>query len=236
MSNSGSFLSAFNKIADYLRRMTKEKKETSFSALVTKASNSDHAVRRYATDLLEFNDLRNAIVHERTDSHVIAEPNDEAVRQIEHVVSVVTSPPEVYSLLKGNVLTLKINDSVADAVKATLDHSFSQIPIYENEKFVALLTTDTIARWLGACVKEDIFSLRETPLESVLKYTEEPDNYCFLGRNTTVFTALEKFHEYEQTGKRLEAMLITQNGKQMETLLGIITVWDLPRILEKLQK
>jgi hypothetical protein len=82
MLNSDRFLNAFNSIERYLREFAKQGKETRFYALVDLASNSNPAVRRFKDDLKEFADLRNAIVHERTDGHVLAEPNDKAVNEI----------------------------------------------------------------------------------------------------------------------------------------------------------
>jgi len=57
-----------------------------------------------------------------------------------------------------------------------------------------------------------------------------------LRRDSTLFEALERFQDFERRGKKLEAVLITQNGKLSETLLGIITIWDLPKIYEALEK
>jgi predicted transcriptional regulator len=125
---------------------------------------------------------------------------------------------------------LKPNDVVAKAVKVMLQESFSQIPIYDDKGFVALLTTNTVSRWLGSCLDVDILSLSETTVESVLKFSEGQENCSFLSRSTTVFDALEKFQLYQKDGKRLEAILITQNGKPSEQPLGIITIWDLPQI------
>ena len=85
-------------------------------------------------------------------------------------------------------------------------------------------------------MEEDIFSLSETTVENVLEFTEEKNNYCFLSRNATIFEALERFRGHQQEGKRLEAILVTNSGGKTEDLLSIITIWDLPRILKKLQE
>jgi hypothetical protein len=110
--------------------------------------------------------------------------------------------------------------------------SYSQIPIYDGSIFTGLLTTNTVARWLGACVNEEILSLTETSIANVLTYTEDKDNFSFLGKSSTIFEALERFQIYERKGKRLEAILITQRGKSSEALLGVITIWNLPKIHE----
>jgi len=235
MLNSERFLAAVNLIERYLRHITKKGTDTRFYTLVEAASKSAPAVRRFRDDLKEFADLRNAIIHERTDGHVIAEPNDLAVEKIENIASLLRNPSKVMPLFQTKVYKLLVSDPIAKAVRAMFDQSFSQIPIYDGPKFIGLLATNTVARWLGACVTDDIFSLTETPITHVLNYTEDEDNFSFLSRRATLFEVLERFQNYERKSKRLEAILITQNGKPDEALLGIITVWDLPKINEALK-
>lgn len=237
ISNSERFLATFNKIEHYLRKVTGESKETAFYTLIEKGSQARPEVRHFSDDLKEFAELRNAIVHDRGGGYVIAEPHDKAVNSIEHIASVLLNPPRVIDMFRTEVCTLKLSDSIANAVKIMLAESFSQIPINNTKEFVALLTTNTVTRWLGKCVEEDIFSLKEALIEIVLKHSEEThweDNCCFLGRNQTIFEALDKFHDYENKGKRLEAILITEIGRPSESLLGLIDVWDLPKIYAKI--
>ena len=196
---------------------------------------SSSAVRSLNTTLREFADLRNAIIHERTDGHVIAEPNDASVSHIEYIATMLTKPPTIIPRFQKEVSVLKPGDPVAEAASIMLRDSFSQIPICDDTGFVALLSANTLSRWLGSSISTDIFCLSETDIKAVLRFSEDQDNCAFLGRNHTVFDALEKFQSYERKGKRLEAILVTQNGKSTESILGIITVWDIPEIYQILE-
>lgn len=201
MQNSDRFLNSFSKIEQILRRITNSEKSTPFYELVRRASNRSTNVRYLQNDLKEFADLRNAIVHERTDGHVIAEPNDWAVSRILEIEKQLTDPPKVIPLFQTEVQVISTDDSIADAIKIMFEKSFSQMPVYHGNTFVNLLTANTISRWLGSNVNDDIFSLSETTISEVLNYTEEKDNYCFLGRNSSLFEVLEKFQTYERKGK-----------------------------------
>jgi predicted transcriptional regulator len=235
MVNSQRFLNAFNSIERHLHKLVKKEKVTSFYSLVDSAGESNAAVRHFKTDLKEYADLRNAIVHERTDEHVIAEPNDEAVAHLERIAFLLLDPPKVLPDFQSQVRTLAITDPIANAVKVMYEQSFSQMPIYDAKTFSGLLTTNTVARWLGDNVQTGIVSLNDTLVAHVFNnYTENKDNFSFLARDSTLFDVMEKFQKYQKGGKRLEAMLITDSGKLSEKLLGIITIWDLPRIQEKL--
>ncbi|MCH8331236.1 MAG: CBS domain-containing protein [Bacteroidetes bacterium] len=235
MLNSDLFLTAYNSIEKRLHKITNEGKETSFSMLVERASRINQIVRHFSVDLKEFADLRNAIVHERTDSHVIAEPNDSTVAEIKQIESLLLDPPKVIPKFQVEVYTLSVGDPLSKAVKEMYEQSYSQIPVYNGDNIEGMLTTNTIVRWIGHVVKEEIISIKDTFIEKVLMLAEDNNNFIFLSRGSTLFEVLEKFRTNEEKkGVRLEAILITQNGKPSEALLGIITVWDLPKIYETL--
>jgi predicted transcriptional regulator len=236
VKNSDRFLNAFREIERHLYRLTGADAGTAFSRVVKDAAQRDTAVGRYTDDLFEFAELRNAIVHRKRGDEVIAEPNDQGVADIERIAHHLTKPPTVIPLFQGRVLTVLTGDSIGIAVKAMFDEQYSQAPVYDQETFVGLLTTNTIARWLGACVEEDLLSLEETTVAQVLQHTEDKENHCFLSRDATLFEALDRFQTYQAKGKKLEALLLTQSGKPGEKLLGIITIWDLPRIHEVLRR
>ncbi len=236
MKNSERFLNAFVAIEKYLRSKCGLDQWATFSHLIEVASKTMPEIKRYKEDLREYGELRNAIVHDnRGDGYVIAEPNTTAVESIEKIKDLIKKPPLVFPLFKSSVLSHNINDSIGKALKEMTGKNFSQIPILNNGKFEALLTTDTIARWLGSNVDDDIFSLKETTIGHVLKFTEDPDNFHFVSRNMTLFKVLDFFDNYEQKGKRLDALLITETGNQNDKILGIITLSDLPKLLREIK-
>lgn len=231
MSNSEKFLSLFNEVEKKLRKLTNNDEKVSFFELVEESAEISSVVRNYKEDLKKFANLRNVIVHEfGTEKRFIAEPNDLAVSHLSNIYKNLTAPPKVIPEFQVKVEYVFINDPISSALKVMYNKSYSQLPVYEGDVFKTLLTTNTITRWLGACVNEDIFSLSETPISDVLKFTEENDNFCFIGRDSTLFDVVEEFQTYVKRGKKLDAILITQNGRPSEKLMGIITVWDLPRI------
>jgi hypothetical protein len=63
-SNGDRFESAYNKIDALLRRKIVGAKTLSFSHVVTQAAERNPTVKAVKNDLLEYGDLRNAIVHD----------------------------------------------------------------------------------------------------------------------------------------------------------------------------
>jgi predicted transcriptional regulator len=231
MSNADRFLNAFATIEQRLRPYANGDRSLGFTRLIAIASQSNQVIKYYTNDLYEFAELRNAIVHQRAGGYIIAEPNERAVREIERVANLVSSPPKLIPHFQVPVIILLATDPVSKAVELMLGKSISQIPIADQGKFMGLLTTNTIARWLGSSIHQDIFSLSETSINEVMKYTEDEDNHVFRGRQTPIFDAINLFSTYETQGKRLEALLITEHGQPSEKIIGIMTVFDLPKAL-----
>src|SRR5437867_7938497 len=114
--------------------------------------------------------------------------------------------PKVFPLFRQNVYSVSIDDCIGNALSIMYENSFSQLPIFKGDRFVDLLTNNTISRWLGSCVDEEIFSLRETSIREVLKYTENPDSYFFLNSDASLTEAMEKFQYFESIGTPLDAV------------------------------
>lgn len=234
MARSELFLKSFSALENHLRSRTNCDRTVPFYQVVEKAANRLPAVRRLQDDLKEFADLRNAIVHERTDGHPIAEPNDRAVRDIRRLESLLLAPSKVIPAFQVAVESVEASKPISDAVTTMRRRRFSQLPVIDAGRFLGLLTANTVARWLGSEAKDEIVSLTETPVRDVLEHTEDPDHFLFLGREATLFDVLDRFDAFEAKGKRLDAALVTHTGNPNETLLGIITVWDVPKILKVL--
>jgi CBS domain-containing protein len=228
------FLAAYNIINEYLHRRTGTNREVSFSASLTQASAIDRKVAHYKDDLTEYGELRNAIVHSVHDE-IIAEPCAEVTGRIEKIAELLVKPPLALKVAGEDVKSLDSALPVAEALRLVIKESFSQLPTYQEGRFQGLLTTSTIARWVSSNIDDDneiIIDKDSTSISAVLRYREDQalDDCCFLERTASVFDVLQKFEEYEQKGVRLEAILITENGQPNEKPLGIITMWDLPKI------
>lgn len=78
------FLAAYNRIDEYLRKVTRSSTGRPYAETVRLAAQSQRVVRQFESDLLEFGELRNAIVHGRArPEYVIAEPHPEVVQRIQ---------------------------------------------------------------------------------------------------------------------------------------------------------
>ncbi len=234
MINSDIFLATFSEIESWLRKQAGVDRFTPFYQLIERASERNRTIAQYRDDLKEFADLRNAIVHERSDGHVIAEPNDRAIAAFQKIRTALINPIAVIPLFASKVLSRSQSDSVGTAVTDMREGSFSQLPILSDGKVIALLTSETVVRWLATEVKNQIVNPWETQIGAVIGHAENQDHYCFLPRRATLLEALFKFEDFTARGRSLDAILITEAGRPDQKLLGILTIFDLPAILDSL--
>ena len=232
-TNSERFLNAFNSIDRHLRRLARIDRSTSFAGAVDEAARSDAAARRYSIDLKEYADLRNAIVHERTDAHPIAEPFPETVTAIEAILEKLTRPPTVGAEFACEVAQVGLADRVGAAAAVMREHRFSQLPVYEGNAFQGLLTAATMAWWLAERLDGELGMLDEESVEVVLSFTEDAEHHVrFISRVCSVFDAIEAFETHQRQGWALDALVVTHSGSPDQTPLGIITTFDLGRLYE----
>ncbi len=185
-------------------------------------------VRRHFISLQELADLRNAIVHERTDGHPIAEPHESTVHELERLTGLLASPSRLESLLPIDVCTCPPGDRIGTAARAMRLGAFSQLPVIENERFLGLLTAESIALWLPEAFSEELDILEEVIVGEILRFRPPESTDRFFGRRALFYDVIGAFEEELAEGRYLQAVLITQNGRPEERLLGILTPSDLP--------
>lgn len=242
MKNSERFLIAYNIIVKILNRVTQTKDEDEiircFSKKVKEVSQYNKTIRTYQDDLIEFHDLRNAIVHEKYDEVVIAEPNEWATKRIEEIVSILVSPPKVGILLKNKpaLFELNFNDKISTALKNMSEKDYSQVPIHNKDGTISLLTSDKIIKWLGAIDIKEIIKFENIQIHQVLNSKEQNKKPIFISINDNIISIKQKFFEASNKGERIDAILITNSGKQNEKIINILAVEDLPKIEGILKK
>lgn len=228
--STSRFLNAFASLERHLRKTYGSGKGHDDIPMLLARAQGSGAMRGYAEDLRAFTQLRNVLVHERIENRFLLTTDEAVTRHLEHIVQHLTRPPEI-GFFQGEVTTTTAEAHIGEALTVMSSLDLSQLPVYRNGVFISVLTSDTIARWLGANVKDELADLT-VPVSEVLKYQESVEKHAFIARNASVFEVLDAFERYTRQGERLSALLITQRGRETEKLLGIITVYDLPRALQ----
>ncbi len=226
------FLVAFNEIERHLRTSLSEPAETSFTRLIDLYGKGHSTwMSRYGYQLRIYADLRNALVHLRLEpNQYLSVPLPHVVKNIELIRDSLISPTKVIPEFQRPVYKLRLQEPLSSALKAVNEHNYSQFPVYDDEgKFSGLLTENGITRWLADHVVNQLtlVDFQETLLAEVLRREESRSNYRFVSRNRAVLDVVSMF----SSEPLLEAVLITEDGKPEQALLGIVTRSDVQKYL-----
>jgi len=224
MNNADKFLGHFNEIEQWLKKRC-DQRDWTFIIMIKQLKLNDSIVRQFYDDLHQFASLRNAIVHTRKMDRVIAEPYDETIAEIEKIKNELFNPPLVKTF---PVRSVKRGDNINALLSVVQGHNYSQVPLVdENEHVLEILNTNTIARWLAAHVKKDVISLEETKVDDLQEYIEYPNNYSFISQSANLYEAANMFQKFATENKHnLDALFVTQAGRQNQKLTGIVCIED----------
>lgn len=226
------FLNAWEQIESHLRRSCPEVVHAAFPRVVSLAARNSSAVRHYAADLLEIAQLRQAMMHSARYQGPTATPHPKLLERLEAIQAHLLSPPAVGDLFRATVATCQLDSPISLAANRMVRGAYSQLPVYSESSLEGLLTLDALGRWAAECMAKGNPVAPETNVGVVLRHAEEPANYEVLAPSDPVFDALEKFQDYHNRGKRLDAIVITASASKKHRPSGIITLFDLPVIHE----
>jgi CBS domain-containing protein len=224
------FINAYNAIDRYLREYFRSEKYVPFSQLV-REYRGKNVYWRDDDELQVFADLRNYLVHERTEMYqYLSVPTPGVVEQIEGIRDRLIAPERVFPAFRRKVVTVQAGDSLMQVLATIAHEGFSQFPVYEGERFTGLLTESGITRWLAgrASRKLDQLDLDEVTVAEVLVKEDGRRNCLFVPRDLPLLEAAGLFAQK----RMLEALLITETGRETQTLLGIVTRWDMFKLME----
>ncbi|MEK6190668.1 MAG: CBS domain-containing protein [Carnobacterium alterfunditum] len=225
MNNAERFIASFNRIHNHLSFSENEKEHKKpFYRLLDENEHRNPAVKKYKNDLQIFADLRNVMVHKKLiPNNYIAQPTDKVVEHIEQIEEEIKSPQKVYPLFKRDVVHFNFDDLFTAVLKTINEKKFTHFPIYKNNELIGLLTEKGIAVWLANQLKDETIYLKKTLVGEIISEDKNRSNYLFIKKNMSVEIAADLLKK----DRRLDALLITENGKVSETPLGIITPSDL---------
>lgn len=228
LSNAQRFLNAYAIIEHEMSAMARETKYIPFSQLLYRCAQHSWVVSKNQQALREYNELRNAIVHLRDSrNEIIAEPTDPVTEDIERIAGLLTVDDNIMSCASSPVKTVHSSDTIRGAYAIMANLGSTKIPVYDSGRFRGILTMENICRWAFDGMDE------EKHVGDIMKESRK-ERVVFLKKKDTVIEATKAFEQAMNHGSVLLAVLITEHGSQNEKPVGIITVKDLPKIVNAL--
>jgi predicted transcriptional regulator len=233
--NAEQFLNSFNRIEQYLGSVNDSSNHVGFKRLVDKLSQTHSLVGLYKQDLIEFNELRNAIVH-RSTGEMIAQPSDQALHKIQELEQKLTNPPRALDIASKPIYAVQSDEYISTLVRTMNEKHFSYVPIYEGSTFKGVFSEHTLTRWLASIATDQGFTITEQHVNQVYDFLDSQDDkynaYRFVDKDKDAFSIREDFIQYMSKNKRLSAVFVTDSGSPQQDILGIITAWDIHKLGE----
>lgn len=227
------FLAAFNTIEQHLRSTLKAKDSDGMSWLSREAGKRRMLSPGDAEDLQEYAQLRNAISHgEYTpDLRPIADPLPETVAHITAIRDRLLHPPLALAILGPHqVRTLAPGDAIDAALSVIRETTISQFPVYDGKRYLGLLTTNSIARWVAADLGDNSRVDARTVSE-VLEFAEETDTAAFLPRTATAQEVLHALTAQNASKPLPSVVILTETGTPGQKPLRVIGATDLMELV-----
>ena len=227
-SNAERFLSAYARIEKKMGQIARETRYVPFGQLLSRCARENRVILNHQEDLREYNELRNAIVHQRgKKNEIIAQPADSVTEDIERIADLLDADESILKYASSPVKCVSGSTDIHSAFYLMEEMNTSKIPVYDNGVYRGIVTVEEIARW---GIETDH---SKADVKSILTQRKN-ERVLFLKRDSSVESAIHGFEAALNHGTALLAVIITEHGNLNEPPLGIITVADLPKILKAL--
>jgi CBS domain-containing protein len=231
MSNAETFLVLFNKIEQFLDQLNQSTEHYGFRRLVDNLSKRNDLVASFKLELVDYLELRNAIVHKST-GEPIAEPHPDVIKKMQQIYDALSNPPRAIKIAAKPVYSCTTKTPILEIIKEMNRNFYTSIPVYHQDQFVGVFSDNSLTRWLAHINKP--LDLKDILVSQAQEYFDKTDNkfnsYRFMDIETDVFTVKQAFTSFTKEKMRLGAIFLTQTGQKNEKIQGIITAWDLPKI------
>ena len=223
------FIEAFNDIELHLRSALGAERRVGFAELARTYAVQKKIPSAQLDTLLIFASLRNAIIHGRYyEGRPIAEPIREIVEEIEQLRGQIMSPPEVLTVLEAmDVCLVRPDDPISAVLEYVRRFDYSQLPIYDDARYLGILTTNAIGRWLAQQLAENR-KLADAPVRHVLGFSETTDRGVLVNRAITAAEAIYTLSHGGRGGTPVNALIVTENGRETDEPLRVVVTYDLP--------
>ena len=223
------FLALFNQIDKHLDKILWLDMYLPYNEKLKRVISGNYTIswfiKLHQFQLRYFGEIRNQITHWiKLDWHTYVYPSTYAISQLAKYADNIKSPPRCIDIFGKPVFVCKESDKLEKIIKTMQDRNYSHVPVYnDDEKYLYTITESDILNWMSKNLwRDDLNKIEIHDLE-----IENPENYIvFVNKKTNIYEIDELFTIKKQDNKKLWAVLITENGKESDKLLWIITSGD----------
>lgn len=233
MDKEKVFLQLFNELEQYLR-VTYSTGDYSYTGFVTKLYQIKKSRENYIINnnqnfelIKQAAQMRNIISH----NNDVLVPSDNFLNDFKTVVQKITRPLTVRQIMTryGDLKTCRLTDTIGDVVDLLKTSGFSTIPVIEKEELIGIFTEKSLFDYFSLHQAKTITKsmLMKDIIEAIDLNNHPRKYYNFISVNTNIYDAYAMFNKDIKQRREMLLLLVTENGKEGEHLLGIVALRDL---------
>ena len=170
---------------------------------------------------------RNRIAHNSYENEFIFYGED-MIKRLDGIIEEIKHPFKVYDKSTKNVYSANLNDNVREKMKMMMENNYTHIPIYDNNKLVGIFSEGVLFIYL---YENEIVEIDENTLfkdiKDFISFNNSKEIIKFASRNRLYDDICLEFINEFKKGSKLSCVLVTENGKAEEKVIGILTAWDI---------
>ena len=179
-------------------------------------------------DFIDFcRECRNRISHDGYENDFIFY-GDEMIKKLDDVIEEIKHPYKVYDKSTKNIYSANLNDNVRKVMLEMINKNYTHIPVYNNNRLVGIFSEGVLFNYL---YKNEIVEIDENTLFSdimdFISLNNSKEIIKFVDRNKLYDDICLEFINEFKKGSKLSCVLVTENGKEEEKVIGILTAWDI---------
>lgn len=240
MTNADIFLDLYKDLEELLEvRYSNGTKYT--GSAVMRYYNADEG-KKWREELNICREMRNMLSHHaQIGGKPVFEPSDEVVEILRCIINDVKHPPVAMSIATSaeKLFTCGYDDPVEDVVHRMKADGYSHVPVVENGRLVGVFSVSTVFSLIDKYGIEGISksigkldgAVKNTTIERFREFLpidrHITESFGFVADSSPYSSLQRRFSLKGQRERRLVALFVTENGREDEKLLGMITPWDM---------
>lgn len=171
--------------------------------------------------------IRNIISH----NNDVIVPSDSFLSDFKQIVEKITSPLKVRDVMTHfrDLKTVGLKDTIGHVVEMLFKHGFSTIPVLEKHELLGIFTEKSLYDYFSLEQNKSLDkSMLVKDIIDAIDLNNHPRKYYdFISVNQTIYEAYEVFNKDLKSRREMLLLLVTENGKMDESLLGIVALRDI---------
>ena len=234
MTNNELFFNLYNAFDNLLRKHYKieDYNQSVIVKRINELKNSSSAWKRKRAERLDvIRNLRNSLAHvekfDNEDNFVI---KANLIKALKDEIEDIKKPLLAIDICRPihEVVYAKLNDNLLPLIKKMVDEGYSHIPILNNGILLGVFSENSI---FSCIYKLGSLSLNENSKVNeyypFINIENHSSRYFLFVKEDAEIEQLYDLFNKKKNGKKLAMIFVTENGKEDEEIIGIITSYDL---------